>query len=394
MKDVTAGSDRETWWKCPKGHSYKSSPSRRVMRGSECGICSHIILVRGVNDLLTTHPEIAKEWDYEKNKVGPDDVMAGSNIEKYWFICPKGHSYRTTVLGRKSGTNCPVCAMEKHTSFPEKAIYYYIKKIFENAIENYHNSLLGRMELDIYLPNQKIGIEYDGVAWHKNYKRDIKKDNVCYNAGIELLRIREFGCYEYDSKSIKKYVTAHNLEELNDAIIFIISYLNKKYRLKINDDIDVDVDRDRIEILELMNLTEKKNSIASYCPNIGDYWDYEKNGKIKPDQISHASEKKIYLKCSNGHQWGIKAGDFVLRPYYPYCKGRKVWPGYNDLATTHPEIAKEWNYEKNEKLKPTDCKAGSNKKVWWKCDKGHEWEAVINNRTSGYNKCPICKKKK
>ena len=153
-----------------------------------------------------------------------------------------------------------------------------------------------------------------------------------------MLRVREYGCYEYDSKSIKKYVTAHNLEELNDAIAFIFDYLNKRFNLKIK--IDIDVERDRINILELMNLSEKKNSIANYCPNVDDYWDYEKNGKIKPDQISHASEKKIYLKCSNGHQWVIKAGDFVLRPYCPYCKGRKFLQGYNDLSTTHPEIAK------------------------------------------------------
>lgn len=50
-----------------------------------------------------------------------------------------------------------------------------------------------------------------------------------------------------------------------------------------------------------MNLSEKENSIANYCPNIEEYWDYEKNGIIKPEQISHASVKRIYLKCSKGH---------------------------------------------------------------------------------------------
>ena len=461
MKDITAGSDKETWWKCSNGHSYKSSPSRRVMRGSGCGICSHNILVKGVNDLLTTNPEIAEEWDYEKNKVRPDEVMAGSNIEKYWFICPKGHSYKASPLNRKKGTDCPQCNIEKHTSFPERAIFYYMNQYIDEVIDSYHNSIIGRKEIDIYLPKYNFGIEYDGQAWHKNYNRDIEKDEVCFKKGIELLRVREYGCYEYDSTSIKTYVKAYDMEELNRAILFIFSHLNKKYSLKIKPDIDVD--RDRVKILELMNLSEKNNSLANYCPSIKDYWDSEENGIIKPEQISHASEKKIHLKCSKGHKWLAKAGDFVLRPYCPYCDGRKVWPGFNDLfttnpelksiwsknntidprtikkgcnkkalwicqkcgneydmrviekangrgcpycsnhrvitgqndlSTTNPELAKEWNYEKNGDLKPTEVKSGTNRIVWWKCDIGHEWEAKIITRASGYRKCPYCNKKR
>ena len=385
MKDVTAGSDRDTWWKCPNGHSYKSSPSRRVMRGSGCGICSHNILVKGVNDLLTTHPEIAKEWDYEKNEEKPDEVMAGSNIKKYWFICPKGHSYKTTVLGRKRGTDCPQCNIENHTSFPERAIFYYMKHYIDEVKDSYHNSIIGRKEIDIYLPKYNFGIEYDGQAWHRDYNRDIEKDKVCFKNGIELLRVREYGCYEYDSTSIKTYVTAYDMEELNNAILFIFNYLNKKFSLKIKP--DVDVDRDRVKILELMNLSEKENSIANYCPNIEEYWDYEKNGIIKPEQISHASVKRIYLKCPKGHNWVAKAGDFVLRPYCPYCDGRRVWPGFNDLFTTNPELKPLWS--KNNIIDPSTIKKGCNKKALWICQKcGNEYEMAINNKRGKL--CPKC----
>ncbi len=385
MKDVTAGSDRDTWWKCSNGHSYKSSPSRRVMRGAGCGICSHNILAKGINDLATTNPEIAKEWDYEKNKEKPDEVMAGSNIKKYWFICPKGHSYKTTVLGRKRGTDCPQCNIENHTSFPERAIFYYMKQYIDEVKDSYHNSIIGRKEIDIYLPKYNFGIEYDGQAWHKDYNRDIEKDKVCFENGIELLRVREYGCYEYDSTSIKTYITAYDMEELNNAILFIFNYLNKKFSLKIKP--DVDVDRDRVKILELMNLSEKENSVANYCPNIEEYWDYEKNGIIKPEQISHASVKKIYLKCSKGHNWVAKAGDFVLRPYCPYCEGRRVWPGFNDLFTTNPELKSIWS--KNNTIDPRTIKKGCNKKALWICQKcGNEYEMAINHKRGKL--CPKC----
>ena len=48
-----------------------------------------------------------------------------------------------------------------------------------------------------------------------------------------------------------------------------------------------------------------------------------------------------------------------------------------------------WNYQKNNNINIETITLGSNKKVWWKCDKGHEWEAKIVNRTKGAG-CQIC----
>ena len=60
------------------------------------------------------------------------------------------------------------------------------------------------------------------------------------------------------------------------------------------------------------------------------------------------------------------------------------------LAETHPELAKEWHPTKNSIL-PDDITQGSNKKVWWKCNKGddHEWASPISGRSRG-NGCPVC----
>lgn len=76
----------------------------------------------------------------------------------------------------------------------------------------------------------------------------------------------------------------------------------------------------------------------------------------------------------------------------PCCTNRVVVEGVNDLATTHPEIAAEWNYERNGGLKPTDVVAGSSKRVWWKCPDGHEWQAIVYRRKAGGGNCPVCGK--
>ena len=67
--------------------------------------------------------------------------------------------------------------------------------------------------------------------------------------------------------------------------------------------------------------------------------------------------------------------------------------GYNDLRTTNPKIAREWNKERNGDLKPTDVIANSNKRVWWKCKEGHEWSGLIANRARKGKAdpgCPYC----
>jgi len=388
MKKIIVGSHKVVWWKCPKGHSYSARPYRRIKYNVGCGICSHNILLKNENDLLTTNPDIAREWDYSKNKKKPDEVMAGSNIEKYWFICPKGHSYEATPLSRKKGSGCPICSMERHTSFPEKAIFYYMKKAFIDAKENYRSPFLGRKEIDIYLPEYKIGVEYDGVAWHKDSKRDFIKDEICKKNDITLIRIREIGCCEYKSDSIKISIPPYDTAKLSEAIRFILCFINQQYHVDNDVDMDVDIERDRINISDLIEHSEKINSIASYCPNIMNYWDYEKNGKITPDQISHSSMKKVHLKCDKGHEWELVISNFNRNSHCPYCSGRKVLTGINDLFTTNPELKPLWS--KNNTIDPTKIKSGCNKRALWKCTNcGGEYDMKVIEkvRTPG---CPYC----
>lgn len=76
----------------------------------------------------------------------------------------------------------------------------------------------------------------------------------------------------------------------------------------------------------------------------------------------------------------------------PCCTNRVAVEGVNDLSTTHPEIAAEWDYERNGELEPTNVVAGSSKRVWWRCPEGHEWQAVIYRRKAGGGSCPVCGK--
>ena len=66
-------------------------------------------------------------------------------------------------------------------------------------------------------------------------------------------------------------------------------------------------------------------------------------------------------------------------------------PGFNDLATRYPAVAKEWHPTKNGALTPDHILPGSRKKVWWRCSSGHEWQAVVYSRTGAQSSgCPFC----
>ena len=56
--------------------------------------------------------------------------------------------------------------------------------------------------------------------------------------------------------------------------------------------------------------------------------------------------------------------------------------GENDLATLFPDIAAQWDAERNGSLRPDQVTSFSNRKVWWLCPEGHVWHTAISNRTN------------
>ena len=168
-EDVTPNSEKKVWWKCSKGHEWQTTIGNRN-RGSGCPICSNKKVLQGYNDLSTSNPSLAKEWHPTKNStLMPSMVTAGSE-KKVWWKCNKGHEWKATIASRNNGNGCPICDSERHTSLPEYALLYYLKKHEINAIHSYREQ---GYELDIYIPSMKIAIEYDGYYWHKNKAKKI-----------------------------------------------------------------------------------------------------------------------------------------------------------------------------------------------------------------------------
>ena len=136
--------------------------------------------------------------------------------------------------------------------------------------------------------------------------------------------------------------------------------------------------------------TKNKSKICN--PAITKEWHPEKNGGLKPVNFTGGLNKKVWWLCPKGHEWEATVRNKINGRGCPYCANQKV-NDENCLQTVKPTLAKEWHPKKNGSLTPRQVTAFSNKKMWWLCSKGHEWEATVNNRSNGHG-CPYCAKQK
>lgn len=384
--NIYYGTRKKVWWRGKCGHEYLASINARTANGTGCPYCckSHAKLLKGFNDLATTNPDLLDSWDYNKNgDLLPSMVMKGQHI-KVWWKGECGHSWQASIYHRVSGRGCPICRSEYKTSFQEQAIFFYIKKHFKDA-ENGNTTVLNGKELDIYIPSQRIGIEFDGEKWHEDATKDEYKNQLCESKGIYLYRIRNIKSpvlKENKNIDIIKF-EAYSDVELERVLI----ELTNKLQIKI----DVDINRDRSLIYEQFLNKIKDESLSKLFPEISQEWNYEKNGKLTPDIVSAKSNKKVWWKGKCGHEWQANiASRTNLGASCPYCNSNRLLEGFNDLETIEPQILKYWNYDKNI-VKPNEVTATSSKKVWWHCNKcNNDYMASIHNKVKFPNSCPHC----
>lgn len=391
--EITYNSSKKVWWKCKKGHSFEQSITYKVKAQLEstCPYCSHQKLLAGYNDFATTHAYILKEWDYEKNTILPTQIGVGTHY-KAWWKCPFGHSYQAYPSNRcgKQHTGCPICNKENHTSFPEQAILYYVKKYFPDAINSDRNEI--DMELDIYIPSIKTAIEYDGYNWHNKNSTEIKKNKACKDKGITLIRIRESGLPIYDDCICITRTDNRSNDSLSKAI--------KDILLKLcNQNINIDIEKDEPDIYSSYINTRREKSLASIYPQIALEWHPTKNKSLMPIMVAPTTNKKVWWLGKCGHEYQMSVSDRTTQNCgCPYCSGKNILVGYNDFATwckenKRDDLLCEWNSEKNV-LYPVEVTKSSDKKVWWKCQKcGYEWQAKVDSRTRMNTGCPQCGKK-
>ncbi len=325
--------------------------------------------------LASEFPDLAKQafgWD-------PSTVTSGSGKKLMWR-CPLEHEWPATVASRVAGSGCPVC--------------------------------LGRVVLagfnDLATTNPALAAQAHGwdpstVTAGQEAMREWRcgKGHV-YPAKVGQ-RSKGSGCPICDGKllvvGVNDLATTHpdiaaQATGWNPATLMAGSPKIRRFSGSCGHEFDAQVMvrvRTKSEVLACPKCTvarsnqsraKSKSSLAEAFPNIAAQahgWD--------PSSVSPGSHQVVEWRCEQGHTWHTQvAGRTNAETGCPFCTGRRVWPGFNDLATTHPDIATEahgWD--------PSTVSAGSQKKLEWRCAKGHPWTATVGSRTRKNNAgCPVC----
>lgn len=129
-----------------------------------------------------------------------------------------------------------------------------------------------------------------------------------------------------------------------------------------------------------------EKSLAESYPALAAEWS-GKNAPLRPEDVTGGSHRRVWWKGACGHEWQTAVKDRVqYATGCPFCSGKKVLKGFNDLRTRRPDIASQW--AAGNEINPDEVTCGSNKIVRWRCSQGHEWMAAIKDRTSGKG-CPL-----
>ena len=383
--DVIAGTARKVWWLCAQGHEWEARSDSRV-RGNGCPYCSHKRALTGYNDLATMDPKLALEWHPTRNgDLTPSLVMAG----EFWWLCGEGHEWEAPVTDRRRGRGCPYCSgrlaivgeTDLETTNPEVAAEWHPIKNgnltprdvksstnkkawwlcsagheWETKIANRHSGTgcpycSGRLaivgETDLATMDPKLALE-----WHPTKNGGLLPRDVMSGAGKKTWWLCDQG-HEWEATI--------NSRHRGNGCPFCSGHF----------------------------VIDGETDLATVHPDVALDWHPTKNGALTPRDVPPGTTKKAWWLCDQGHEWEAQVNSRRIGSGCPVCAGKRVLVGFNDLATTNPGLAAEWHPTKNGVLTARDVTSGSNKRAWWLCSEGHEWEAVTASRNNGYG-CPYC----
>lgn len=199
-----AGSNAVIAWACDKHGvpvTWQAVIATRTRQHTGCPVCAGTRVVVGVNDLATTHPDLAAQIaPVQHHDLTARDVTAGSTTRFIWR-CPKNaaHIWETAVKDRVRGTRCPFCG-NHHTSQQEEALYADVCALLPEHEVVRSAPIPGSAHpgkpqtMDIYIPALNTAIEFNGCYFHSDATGTpadyhANKTALCARAGIALLHV-------------------------------------------------------------------------------------------------------------------------------------------------------------------------------------------------------------
>lgn len=338
---------------------------------------------------------LLQQWDAERNgALTPRDVSYGSR-RRPWWRCGKSHVWQAAVYTRTAGAGCPYCAGRRvwHAGNDLASRYPEIAS-------EWHPAKNGDLSPSDVMPGTHRKVWWKCSAdheWCSEVKSRVKGSGcpVCANrivlAGFNDLATTNPRLAAEWHPTKNNGLTPADVVAGTERRVWWRCGKNSEHvwRAAIN---SRTFEGCGCPICSGKKVMPGENDLATQYPEIAAEWDEERNGALTPERVTPNSNRKVQWICALGHHYAAVVSSRVSRKDgCPYCAGRRVLAGFNDLATKEPKIAAQWYQPLNGSLTPEMVTSGSSKKVYWRCSEDHVWQAVISSRT-GKQKCgcPVC----
>lgn len=250
-----------------------------------------------VEKALKVPAHIHKNYSYDKFE------LRGARDNSI-VTCPRHGDFFISRNNHLRGKGCPKCVI-KSSSFPEKVLYYYLKQVFEcvSNVKLEINNL--KYEADIFIPEFKLAIEYDGKRFHsfqKSIERDKRKNNIFELNNITIFRIREDDLFFMEGKNVFNFNISSYKPNFNEVLIKIFNKIKELFFADFTIP-DVNLTRDEKIIYSiLINENKLTKSLEAVRPDLIKYWHSSKNLPLVPSDIRYNSKQKVWWLYDCGHE--------------------------------------------------------------------------------------------
>ena len=377
--EVTAGSNKKPLWVCKLGHTWRSKVSHRS-NGSGCPYCSGRVAIFGVNDLATVNPKLATQV-HPDSDTKATEVTALSGKKVLW-MCKLGHTWRAKVSERSKGSGCPYCSGRK----PILGINDLATTNPYLAAQIHPDSDIKAEEVTAGSNKKPLWVCELGHTWRVAVASRNNGTDCPYCSGNKVLP--GFNDLATVSPSLASEVSPKSKIKATE----VTAGSNKKLLWKCGIDhqwtATVAARSDRgADCPYCCNrrVLEGFNDLATTNPWLAAQ--IHMNSGVKANELTVGSDKKPLWVCELGHTWKTTPEKRLQGRGCPYCTGRKILPGFNDLATVNPELATQVHPDSD--TKANEIMAGSGRKLLWLCKRGHTWRGAVASRNNGAG-CPYC----
>ena len=390
--DVTYASSTKRWWICDKGkdHEWHETPGARAS-GKGCPFCAGK-RVADSNRLSTNFPELVPEWHSTRNAdLTVDEITLGSN-RKVWWTCGKGkdHEWDASPNDRTSGRGCPFCAGKRVADSNR------LSTNLPHLVPEWHPSRNGNLTADAITMVSGKRVWWlcgHGHEWEATVASRTRMKSGCpYCAGKRVTDGNRLSVLF--PELVEEWHPTKN-GKLTPADVSYGSGKKCWWVCGEGHQWSTVVSYRTLDGTGCPYCAGKRvsdaNRLSTQYPDVAEEWDSSRNGDTTPDSMHYSSNRKFWWVCSldSAHQWEATPNHRTAGRGCPFCSGRRIADS-NRLSRIHPELVPEWHMTRNEELTPDHVTSGSNRKVWWRCAQGHEWDAIVASRAAGGHSCPYC----